>query len=157
MRKRIFGRRLGRNTNERKALFRSLMTSLVFYGRIRTSEAKAKSIKGEVEKLVTRARKNGENAKSEILSRLANEKATDKLIKEITPLFANRPGGYTRIIRLAPRVKDGARMVLLSWVETVTPTSFREEKRNKNKKKAVPKVEKKAVKKESKAKKTTKK
>lgn len=134
MRKRIFGRRLKRDTNERKALFRSLMHGLVLQGKIRTTEAKAKSIKGEVEKLVTTAKNKGEEAKGLILSKIANEKVTEKIIKEIAPLFSTRPGGYTRIMRLGARDKDGAKMVLLSWVEEVSITSVSLEKRNKTKK-----------------------
>jgi large subunit ribosomal protein L17 len=136
MRKKIFGRRFKRDINERKALFRSLMHSLVLYGKLKTSEAKAKAIKGEIEKLVTHAKNEGTAARSTILSRLANEKVAEKLISEVAPLFKNRPGGYTRILKLGPRVKDGARMVQLTWVEEVKATSFGSEKRNKSKKKA---------------------
>lgn len=132
MRKQIFGRRLKRDTNERKALFRSLMHGMVLQGRIRTTEAKAKSIKAELEKLVTHARKGDESARRLLISRLANEKVADRMISEIAPKFAKRPGGYTRIIKMGPRVKDGARMVLMTWVEEVTPVSFKETKRNKN-------------------------
>lgn len=136
MRKRIFGRRLRRDTNERKALFRSLMSSLVLNGKIKTSEAKAKSIRSEIEKLVTHAKKDGEGAKKLILGHIPNEKVVDKIISEIAPVFATRPGGYTRIIKMGPRVKDGAKMVLMSWVEEIAPTSFKEPKRKKLKVKA---------------------
>lgn len=132
MRKRIFGRRLKRDTNERKALFRSLMGSLVLHGKIRTTEAKAKSIKGELEKLVTIAKNKEENARNLLMSRLVNDRVVEKVISEIAPKFAARPGGYTRIIRMGPRVKDGAKMVLMSWVEEVAPTSFKQPKRTKN-------------------------
>lgn len=134
MRKRIFGRRLRRDTNERKALFRSLMDGLVLHGKIKTTEAKAKAIKGEIEKLVTAAKNKGEESKGLIMSHLANEIVADKIIKEIAPLFKTRPGGYTRILRLAPRVKDAAQMVLLTWVEEVSVTSNVEPKRNAGKK-----------------------
>jgi large subunit ribosomal protein L17 len=137
MRKKIFGRRFKRDINERKALFRSLMHSLVLHGKLKTSEAKAKAIKGEIEKLVTHAKNEGTAARSTILSKLANEKVTEKLISEVAPLFKNRPGGYTRILKLGPRVKDGARMVQVTWVEEVKATSFGSEKRNKNKNKAI--------------------
>jgi large subunit ribosomal protein L17 len=129
MRKRIFGRRLKRDTNERKALFRSLMSSLVINGKIRTSEAKAKSIKAEIEKLVTHAKNDGQEAKKLILGHIPNEKVVDKIISEIAPKFATRNGGYTRILKMGPRVKDGAKMVLMSWVEEVNKTSFKEPKR----------------------------
>jgi len=129
MRKRIFGRRLKRDRNQRKALFRSLMGSLVLYGKIRTTEAKAKSIKGELEKMVTLAKNKGEDAKNLLVSRLANERVVERIISEIAPKFVSRPGGYTRIIKMGPRVKDSAKMVLMSWVEEVLPVSFREPKR----------------------------
>ena len=129
MRKRIFGRRLKRDRNERKALFRSLMNSLVLVGKIKTTEAKAKSIKGEIEKMVTLAKNKEGNARNLLMSRLSNERVVEKIISEIAPKFATRPGGYTRIIRMGPRVKDSAKMVLMSWVEEVAPTNFRQEKR----------------------------
>ena len=129
MRKRIFGRRLKRDINQRKALFRSLMGSLVLYGKIKTTEAKAKSIKGELEKLVTLAKKKREDARNLLVSRLANERAVERIISEIAPKFSTRPGGYTRLVKMGPRVKDGARMVLMSWVEEVLPISFKEPKR----------------------------
>lgn len=132
MRKRVFGRKLKRNTDQRKALFRSLMGSLVLYGKIKTTEAKAKSIKGELEKLVTLAKNKGENARNLLMSRFANERVVGKIISEIAPKFASRPGGYTRLVKMGPRVKDGAKIVLMSWVEEILPTSFREPKRTKN-------------------------
>mgnify|MGYP001615108608 CR=1 FL=1 len=129
MRKRIFGRRLKRDKNQRKALFRSLMGSLVLYGKIRTKEAKAKSIKGELEKLVTHAKNKREDARNLLASRLVNNKVVEKVISEIAPKFASRPGGYIRIIKAGPRVKDGAKMVLMTWVEEIAPTSFKQPKR----------------------------
>ena len=141
MRKRIFGRRLKRDTNERKALFRSLMHGMILHGRITTTEAKAKSIQGALEKMVTLVRSGEEAAKSLALSRLANEKVVEKLVSEIAPKFVSRPGGYTRILKVGPRVKDGAKMVLMTWVEEVSRTSFKEPKRNAGKKiKSSPKI-----------------
>jgi len=136
MRKQVFGRKLRRDKNERKALFRSLMNSLIIYGKIKTSEAKAKSIKGEIEKLVTAARK-GEDSRRLIVGKLANEVTSDKLINEIAPLFATRPGGYTRILKLGVKGKDNSPYVMISFVEAVTPTPVKSEKREKGAKKAV--------------------
>lgn len=136
MRKRVFGRKLKRNINQRKALFRSLMASLVLNGKIKTTEAKAKSIKGEIEKMVTHAKKSGEEAKRILLKNLADEKIVDRIIKDIAPKFKARPGGYTRILKLGPRVKDAAQMVMMTWVEEMAPASFKQEKRNKNRKPA---------------------
>jgi large subunit ribosomal protein L17 len=140
MRKRIFGRRLKRDRNQRKALFKSLMNSLVLYGKIKTTEAKAKSIKGEIEKLVTLARNKEENARASLMSRLSDERAVGKILSEIAPKFASRPGGYTRLIKMGPRFKDGAKMVLMTWVEEIAPTSFKEPKRKASKVSEVSKV-----------------
>lgn len=151
MRKQIFGRRLKRDINERKALFRGLMSSLVLHGKITTSEAKAKSIKADVDKLITYAKNDKTNAKRLILMRIPSEQIADKIIADIAPKFTNRPGGYTRILKLGERKKDGSRQVLMTWTETVTATSFVEPKRNEGKKKAeTKKSEVKADKKEEK-------
>ena len=131
MRKQIFGRRFKRDTNERKALFRSLMNGLVLNGSIKTTEAKAKAIKGDIEKLVTMGKNKGEGARRILTARLANEKTADKILAEIAPKFATRPGGYTKILRLGVRVKDNAPRVMLTWVEPISVTSMVEVKRSK--------------------------
>ena len=115
MRKRVFGKKLKRTTNQRKALFRSLTQALVLHGRIKTTEAKAKSIKGEIEKLITYAKNNKENAYNHLQHHVHPKTAEG--IKTIAPVFENRPGGYTRIIRIGGRKKDNAAMVLLEFVE----------------------------------------
>jgi large subunit ribosomal protein L17 len=116
MRKNVFGRRFKRDKNERKALFKSLMSSLVLEGKIKTTEAKAKAIKGEVDKLITKARKETLLAKK-LLGQKLHPKAIEKLIKEVAPRFAKRQGGYTRIIKLERRVGDNAQVVMMEWVE----------------------------------------
>jgi large subunit ribosomal protein L17 len=132
MRKRIFGRRFKRDTNTRKALFRGLMRSMIIHGRIETTEAKAKSIKGRLEKLVTKALKRGEQSSSE-LQKYFQTDIVNALVTQVAPKFAGRPGGYTRIIRLGNRKKDDAPMVILEWVEQITvvlaePTEKRSKK-----------------------------
>lgn len=114
MRKQVFGRKLKRTTNQRKGLFKSLIQALVIHGRIQTTEAKAKSIKGEVEKLITYA-KNHEIALPYLLKHV--DLKTGEGIISIAPVFKNRPGGYTRIIRIGSRKKDNASMVILEFVE----------------------------------------
>src|SRR3989338_5157327 len=116
MRKQIYGKQLSRDTNERKSLFRSLMSELVMHERIETTEQKAKSIKGHVEKLVTKVKNKGVSARVLISPYLTNH-ATDKMIDDIAPRFITRPGGYTRIIKLNKRLSDNASMVLIEWVE----------------------------------------
>lgn len=147
MRKRYFGRKFKKDTNQRKALFRSLIRSMVLNDRIETTEAKAKAIKGELEKIVTKAAKQGEAARNTLRSRLVQEPLVDKMISEIGPRFANRPGGYTRIVRLGSRLKDNSEMVLLEWVEvgekvSVVTNKKAEKKAKKDEKKKDVSVEK---------------
>lgn len=115
MLKRIYGRKFNKDINQRKALFRGLMRSLALNESIKTTESKAKAIRGEFESHITKAKK-GELAKYHLLKHLA-EDAVDKLVKDIAPLMKDRKGGYTRIIRLGNRVKDNAEMVMLELVE----------------------------------------
>lgn len=115
MKKRVFGRKLGKNTKQRKSLFRNLMRSLILEERIKTTAAKAKSVKGQVEKLVTKA-KIGE-ASRKLLEQYFTPAVTTKMIVDIAPRFEGRPGGYTRIINVGTRLKDNAPMVFLEWVE----------------------------------------
>lgn len=129
MRKRIFGRRLKRNTNQRKALFKSLMRSLVLYGKIKTTKAKAMAVKGEIEKLVTAAKKNGSGATYYLRKRIPKNIA-DRIISDIAPKFADRAGGYTRLINTGSRIKDNAPMVLMEWVEPIEVKSTKKEKRS---------------------------
>lgn len=116
MRKKVFGRQFKRDKNERKALFKGLLSSFVLNSEIKTTEAKAKAIKGEAEKLITKVKRNGEGAYSLLTTYLTSE-AIKKLISDVTPRFPNRRGGYTRIVKLGRRFSDSASMVLLQWVE----------------------------------------
>lgn len=116
MKKRIFGRKLGRTTNERKALFRNLAQSLILQGYIKTTEAKAKAIKGDIEKTVTYAIKKVDQAPRHLKRELSVD-AVNFLISTVAPANKDRQGGYTRTIRLGNRIKDNAPMVLMEWVE----------------------------------------
>lgn len=116
MRKNVFGRQLSRDKNERTALFKGLLSSLVLNESIKTTEAKAKAIKGEAEKLVKRAGKEA-NLARRLLGKKLTPKAIDKMIKEIAPRFTNRPGGYTRMVKLGKRFGDDAQVVIIEWVE----------------------------------------
>jgi len=126
MRHRVSGRRLGRNMAQRKALRRILMTQLFRHGRIRTTRAKADSIRAESEKLVTLAKRgvtkrNAEQSDSFerrlAAARLHESEVVKKLFDEIGPRFMDRAGGYTRILKLGPRQGDGAEMVVLELVD----------------------------------------
>lgn len=120
MRKNVFGRQFKRDRNERKALFKSLLSSLVIYERIQTTEAKAKAIKADADKLITKAKKSGLHAYKLIEPKLTAE-AAKKLFEQIAPRFSKRQGGYTRIIRTANRLKDNAAQVILEWTEKPEP------------------------------------
>lgn len=137
MRKKIYGRQFKRDFNERKALFKGLMTSLVMHERIETTEEKAKAIQGSVEKLVTKSKKKGTAAKSLLLPYLS-EDAVEKMFNEIAPRYTNRNGGYTRIIKLGRRFGDNAKVAIIEWVEKdqklASPTGGSKIKDNKDKK-----------------------
>jgi large subunit ribosomal protein L17 len=126
MRHRVSGKKLGRNTAQRKSLRIHLATALLQNERITTTRAKADFIRGEVEKMITMAKRSialndpaqGVHARRVIASRLNNNRdIVQKLFTEIAPRFAERPGGYTRIYKLGPRRGDNAEMVLLELVE----------------------------------------
>lgn len=114
MRHQVFGRKLGRNSGERQALFRGLAQALVLRGAIITTEAKAKAIKGLVEKLVTKAKKD---KKQMLFDFFQNSETVDFLVKNIAPRMMSRVGGYTRIVSLGQRKGDGAEMVKMDWME----------------------------------------
>lgn len=116
MRKRVKGRKFNRKTGPRKALLKTLASALVLNERIETTEAKAKELRGFIEKLITRAKK-GDLASKKIIYEYFNKKIGKKLIDEIAPVFKERNGGYTRILKLDPRKGDGAKMVLIEFMK----------------------------------------
>jgi large subunit ribosomal protein L17 len=120
MKKQVFGRQLKRDTNERKALFKGLVSSLTMYERIETTEEKAKAIKGHVEKLVTKAKKNNSVQARQLLQAYLTNEALQKMVTDVAPRFSNRPGGYTRILKTGNRFSDNASMVIMEWVEKGT-------------------------------------
>lgn len=122
MRKQVFGRQLKRDTNERKALFKGLASSLVIHERIETTEEKAKAIKGYVEKMVTKAKNNDATQAHRLLQAHLTNDALKKLLSDVAPRFADRQGGYTRIIKLGNRFSDNASMALIEWVVRPTAT-----------------------------------
>ncbi len=132
MKKKVFGRRFKKDVNQRKALFKNLMRSFILNEEIKTTEAKAKSVKSQIEKLVTVSKKGEEAAYH--LKKDISEDAVNKLIKEIGPRFEKRPGGYTRIVKLGNRTKDNADMVLLEFVEKGEKTVEKKVKKSESKK-----------------------
>lgn len=124
MRHRVSGSRLGRSSGHRRALRMNLTKELFDYERIRTTKAKASAIRGSAEKLITLAKRGnaaGEakevHARRLAAARLNDAEMVQKLFDEIAPRYAERPGGYTRMLKLGPRDSDGAEMVLLELVE----------------------------------------
>lgn len=125
MRHKVKGKRLNRRHGSRNALRRLLVKQLFENERIRTTEAKAKAIRGQAEKLITLAKRGNisENESGKVharrlaASRLEDAEIVKKLFDDIAPRYADRPGGYTRILKLGPRYGDRANMVLLELVE----------------------------------------
>lgn len=113
----ISGRHLGRNSSQRKALFRGLITQVLQHERIETTEAKAKAVRGDVDKIITLAKRGDVHARRQVLETVSDKKVVTKLFDKIGPRFKDRKGGYTRIIRLGRRQGDAAEMVLLELTE----------------------------------------
>jgi len=109
--------KLSRDASHRKALLTNLTKEVIEHERIRTSEAKAKAVKPEIEKLITLAKRGDLHARRQALSALGQDKfAVHKLFEVIAPRYEERPGGYTRIVKLGPRPSDSTEMVLLELV-----------------------------------------
>ena len=109
--------KLSRDSAHRRALVRNLCREVVEHERIRTSQAKAKAVKPRVEKLITLAKRGDLHARRQVLSELGQDKfLAHKLFEEIAPRYAERPGGYTRIVKLGPRRSDSTEMVFLELV-----------------------------------------
>ncbi len=124
MRHQVAGYKLSRNRDQRNALRRTLINQLFEHERIRTTRAKALAIRGDAERLITLARNssNGSdiekvNARRLAASRMANAEMVKKLFDDIAPRYANRNGGYTRMLKMGQRLGDAAEIVLLELVE----------------------------------------
>ncbi len=117
MRHRRAGRKFGRNTAQRQALLRQLAISMIQHERLTTTEAKAKTLRPVVEKLVTIAREDSQHHRKLVMSKIDNTTATTKLFEVIAPRFEGQPGGYTRISKLGQRHGDAAPMALIEFVE----------------------------------------
>lgn len=126
MRHRVRGKRLGRDMDHRKSLRRNLMADLFTHEEIMTTHAKAQAIRGEAEKLITKAKRAlakddvaaGVHARRIVLARLGNKRAvTLKVFDELAPRYETRPGGYTRMLKVGNRKGDNAPMVVLQLVK----------------------------------------
>ena len=114
---RIDGRKLGRPTDHRLALFRNLVTDLLKHERIITTEAKAKEIRGMAERVITLGKRGDLHARRQALSYVYDKSVVAKVFDELAPRYAGRPGGYSRIVKAGPRRGDGASMAVLELVE----------------------------------------
>ncbi len=111
------GKKLGRDSAHRKALYANLACSLIEHGRIKTTEAKAKAVKPYAEKMITLGRRGDLHARRQALAELRTQEIVHKLFADIAPRMADRPGGYTRIIKIGHRPGDAAEMVYLELVD----------------------------------------
>ena len=114
MRHRLYGKHLGRNKDERDVLFKNLVQSLILHGSIQTSEAKAKAIKGLIDKIINLAK--SKTSQRLLQAYLINESLRERLIKEILPKLENRVSGYTSLIRLGRRLGDNTMVVKMSLI-----------------------------------------
>ena len=111
------GKKLGRDASHRRALYANLACSLIEHGRIRTTEAKAKAVKPYAEKMITLGRRGDLHARRQVLSELRSQEVVHQLFADIAPRMADRPGGYSRIVKLGPRPGDAAPMAYLELVD----------------------------------------
>ena len=111
------GKKLGRDSAHRKALYANLACALVEHGRIRTTVTKAKAVKPFAEQMITLGKRGDLAARRQAISELRSQDAVHKLFAEVAPRFAERPGGYTRIVKIGPRHGDAAEMAYLELVD----------------------------------------
>lgn len=109
-------RKLGRPTDQRRAMLRNLVTSFLKHGKIETTETRAKETKNLAEKMITLAKRGDLHARRQVLSFVTEEEVVKNLFDNIAPKYAERNGGYTRIYKVGPRRGDGAEVVILELV-----------------------------------------
>lgn len=133
MRHRVKGRKLSRTASHRKATLASLATSLLKHKRIKTTLAKAKETKVFAEKLITKAKKGDLHSKKQVMEVLKDKETVKELFSEIVPKIGDRPGGYTRVVKLGNRLGDAAPLAIIELVDyndiiTAKATERKEEK-----------------------------
>jgi large subunit ribosomal protein L17 len=121
MRHRRSGRKLGRDASHRKALYSNLAGALIEHGRIKTTLAKAKEVRPVAEQMITLARRGDVHARRQALKFLRSQDVVHKLFSDVGPRFADRDGGYSRIVKIGPRFGDAAEMAYLELVDYVPP------------------------------------
>ena len=107
----------GKTSSYKRAMYRNLVTDLLGYEKITTTQAKAEQVRGLAEKMITLGKQGGLHSRRQALSFIFDKKVTDKVFTELAQRYAERPGGYTRITKLGPRLGDGAAMVQLELVK----------------------------------------
>jgi len=115
------GKKLGRDSAHRKALYSNLTGALIEHGRIETTEAKAKAVKPFAEKMITLGKRGELHARRLAMGELRSHDGVHRLFSDVAPRFAERNGGYTRVIKLGPRQGDAAAMALLELVDFEPP------------------------------------
>ncbi len=121
MRHRVQGRKLGRTTAHRKALFRNQLIALFTHERIVTTVAKAKELRPVAERMVTLAAEGSVPARRRVATMVPDKAVAKRLFDEIAPRFTHRSGGYTRIVRVGPRRGDGAELAVIEFIDYVPP------------------------------------
>ena len=110
------GKKLGRDASHRKALYSNLAGALITHGRIETTEAKAKAVRPYAEKLITLGKRGDLHARRQAMAELRSNDVVHRLFSDVAPRFADRDGGYTRIVKLGPRQGDAADMAIIELV-----------------------------------------
>jgi large subunit ribosomal protein L17 len=128
MRHNVKGRKLGRTSSHRKATLQALATSLLKHKRIKTTLAKAKELRGFAEKLITKARKGDLHSQRQIMEFLKDKEVVKELFGDIVTKIGDRPGGYTRVIKLGQRFGDSAQMAIIELVDYNEIVTAKEEK-----------------------------
>jgi len=116
MRHRLAGRHLNRRPDQRKALYRGLIRDVLLHERIQTTEAKAKEVRGMVERIITYGKKGGLHHRRLALAKVPDKGAISKVFDDLSQRYSERPGGYTRVLKLGRRTGDGAPMAILELV-----------------------------------------
>jgi large subunit ribosomal protein L17 len=124
MRHQRTGKKLGRDSAHRRALYSNLAGALIEHGRIKTTEAKAKAVKPLAEQMITLGRRGDLAARRRALAVLRSKDVVHKLFDDVGPRFKDRPGGYSRIVKLGARQGDSAEMVYLELVDYVPPNAL---------------------------------
>ena len=133
MRHLVKGKKLKRNSAQRKALLRNLVTSFLEKERIKTTLAKAKAARPVAEKMITLGKKDTLHARRRAFRFIYKKSVVKKLFEEIGPRFIERPGGYTRIVKIGPRAGDGAELALLEMIGSDFEKKSKKKKRKKKK------------------------